>query len=99
MKKIGVFLAVLATASLSGCAHGNIRRVTSYNVPPPPKVAHPFYDPYAPYASSPAIWAPSVANEAGTLIKPNDPVDQGDRPDYEHAKWSVANQAKQAGTF
>lgn len=85
--------------SLSACAHGNIRSLSSYNVPPPPKVKQPLYDPYAPYGSAPVTWRPALATRAGTIVKPNDPVDQGDRPDYEKAAWSIDRKAAQAGTF
>ncbi|WP_336718590.1 hypothetical protein [Asaia bogorensis] len=40
-----------------------------------------------------------MATRAGTIIKPTDPIDQAERPDYEHAPWSIEHKAAQAGTF
>lgn len=84
--------------ALSGCAHGNLRSANDRPLKPPP-VRQAQYDPYASYGSSPAQWSPSVASREGTIVRPNDPVDQGNRPDYEHAKWAVSQVAGRAGTF
>ncbi|MFT8815115.1 hypothetical protein [Acetobacter fabarum] len=84
--------------ALSGCAHGNLRSANDRPLKPPP-VRQAQYDPYAPYGSSPARWSPSVASRDGTIIRPTDPVDQADRPDYEHAKWAVSQATGRAGTF
>lgn len=92
-------LVLVLLTGLSSCASGNIRSVSSYNAPPPPKVKNPLYDPYAAYGSAPAIWRPALASRSGNIVKPNDPVDQGDRPDYEKAPWSIDHRAAQAGTF
>ncbi|MBB2199486.1 hypothetical protein HLH44_18950 [Gluconacetobacter sp. 1c LMG 22058] len=91
-------IAVVAT-SVAGCAHGNIRSVASYHPPPPPHVKQPLFDPYAPYGSAPAVWRPALASRAGTIVKPNDPVDQADRPSYETSAWSIDQKAAKAGTF
>ncbi|MFC0500477.1 hypothetical protein [Asaia krungthepensis] len=40
-----------------------------------------------------------MATRAGTIIKPTDPTDQAERPDYEHGPWSIEHKAAQAGTF
>lgn len=98
-RPLPVALLGFALLGLTGCGHGNIRSVASYNAPPPPKVRHPLFDPYAPYGSAPAVWQPALASRQGTIVKPNDPVDQGDRPDYEGAKWGIDHQTARAGTF
>jgi len=87
------------SVGLSACAHGNIQRQASIHAPAPPVVQHPLYDPYMAYGSAPAVWRPSLAARAGTVVKPSDPVDQGDRPDYDHAKWGIDSLSKNAGTF
>lgn len=99
MRRRTIGLAILAACSLSACAHGNIRSASSYNAPPPPPVKQPLFDPYAAYGSVPAIWRPAVAFRSDTIVKPTDPVDQGDRPDYEQAPWAADQKASQAGTF
>lgn len=90
---------VMASVALAGCAHGNIRSEASYRGPKPPPVRHPLYDPYASYGAAPATWRPAVAAREGTIIKPSDPADQSERPDYEHATWSTNSLAKNDGTF
>lgn len=90
--------ALLLSMPLAGCSHGNLHTGSSRPLTPP-KVAQALYDPYAPYGSSPARWAPSTGTYDGSIVKPADPVDQADRPDYEHAKWSVSHSSAQAGTF
>ena len=87
-----------AFVTLCGCAHGNLHTGSSRPLKPP-KVAQTLYDPYATYGSAPARWSPSVGSYEGSIVKPNDPVDQAGRPDYEQAKWSVQHATEQAGTF
>lgn len=91
-------ISLLAFLSLSACAEGNLHTGASRPLKPP-KVAQALYDPYAPYGSVPANWSPSVGSYDGSMVKPSDPVDQADRPDYEHAKWSVNQATDRAGTF
>lgn len=93
------FIPLLAfMLALSGCAHGNLRSANDRPLKPPP-VRQAQYNPYASYDSSPAHWSPSVASREGTIVRPTDPADQGNRPDYEHAKWAVSQVAGRAGTF
>lgn len=96
--KVRFIVSALALLSLSACAEGNLHTGASRPLKPP-KVAQALYDPYAPYGSSPANWSPSVGSYDGSIVKPSDPVDQADRPDYEHAKWSVNQASDHAGTF
>lgn len=84
--------------ALSGCAHGNLHSANDRPLEPPP-VRQAQYDPYASYGSSPARWSAAVASREGSIVRPTDPVDQADRPDYEHAKWAVSQVAGRAGTF
>lgn len=94
-----VSAVIVLGLGVAGCAHGNIRSVASYHPPPPPHVKQPLFDPYAPYGSAPAVWRPALASRAGTIVKPNDPVDQADRPSYETSAWSIDQKAAKAGTF
>ncbi|MBO1326293.1 hypothetical protein K2X14_14110 [Acetobacter sp. TBRC 12305] len=96
--KLHTGLAASMLLTLTGCASGNLRSANSRPLKPP-HVAHAQYDPYAAYGSAPAQWAPAVASRDGTIVKPTDPVDQADRPDYEHAAWSAQAAASKAGTF
>ncbi|MFT8827820.1 hypothetical protein [Acetobacter syzygii] len=91
-------LSAVALLCLGGCAHGNLHTGSARPLKPP-KVAQALYDPYAPYGSAPVRWSPSVATYDGSIVKPQDPMDQGDRPDYEHAKWGANYASEQAGTF
>lgn len=93
-----IVLLSLVLCSLAGCAHGNLHTGSSRPIKPP-KVAQSLYDPYAPYGSTPARWAPSTGTYDGSIVKPADPVDQSGRPDYEHAQWSINHSVEQAGTF
>ncbi len=99
MRRWMTSLALMASCGLSACAHGNIRSASSYDAPAPPPVKQPLFAPYGPYGSVPAVWQPPVAFRSDTIVKPSDPVDQGDRPDYEHAPWAADQKASQAGTF
>ena len=96
MKRLAL-LGGLALA-VSGCSHGNLTSASGRPLKPP-AVRQALYDPYAPYGSVPARWKPAVATRAGNIVKPPDPVDQADRPDYEGASWSVGSQSGRAGTF
>ncbi|MFT8948677.1 MAG: hypothetical protein ABF876_19630 [Acetobacter aceti] len=96
MKQV-VLLVGLALA-VSGCSHRNLTSASSRPLRPP-AVRQALYDPYAPYGSVPARWKPAVASRAGNIVKPTDPADQVDRPDYEGASWSVRNISSKAGTF
>ncbi|NIE81434.1 hypothetical protein [Asaia sp. As-1742] len=87
----------MAGSFLAGCAAGNIRSAPRRG-PAPPPVAHALFDPYAPYASAPVIWKPTVAPRM-QLGRPRDPVIEAGRPDYENAPWSINQQGKKAGTF
>ena len=52
-------------------------------------VQHPNYDPYSAYGESNATWRPPVADRNGTIVKPNEPSTEAERPDYEHAPWAT----------
>ena len=95
-------LALAATA-LAGCAQGNLRTPGSYAALAPPPVRNPWYDPYAPYGSSNAIWRPPVYDLQQTIVKPAEPASQASRPDYEGAEWATGagggSTLKPPGTF
>ena len=92
------FSLLACMLALSGCAHGNLRSANDRPLKPP-TVRQAQYDPYASYGSTPAHWSPSVASREGTIVRPTDPADQTDRPDYEHAKWAVSQTVGRAGIF
>jgi len=83
-------LAILLLAlGLAACHTGNLESANDYSPPPAPPVQHPNYDPYSAYGQSNATWRPPVADRNGTIVKPNEPSTEGDRPDYEHAPWAT----------
>ncbi|WP_336764107.1 hypothetical protein [Asaia sp. VD9] len=84
---------------LGACTHPNVADPGTLHGPAAPYVSNRYNDPYAAYGSTPVIWKPAIATRSGTIVKPTDPVDQAERPDYEHAPWSVEHRASQAGTF
>ena len=73
----------LASTALAGCAQGNLRTPSSYAALAPSPVRNPWYDPYAPYGSSNAIWRPPVYDLQQTIVKPAEPASQASRPAYE----------------
>jgi hypothetical protein len=83
---IGSFVLFVLTACASP---PNVRSANDYDPPPVPPVRHPFYDPYAAYGQANATWRPPVINRDGTIVKPFDPAEQIQRPDYEHAAWAT----------
>ena len=85
-----VILTITLGFGLSACSHGaNLQSAKDYDVPPPPPVVHPSYNPYAAYGETPATWRPPVYDRNGTIQKPIEPSSQWDRPDYEHAPWAT----------
>jgi hypothetical protein len=85
-----LLLAGFALLSVSACASPpNVRSANDYDAPAAPPMKHPLYDPYAPYGQANAIWRPPVINRDGTIVKPTDPAEQAQRPDYEHAAWAT----------
>ena len=75
----------------------------SYAALAPPPIRNPWYDPYAPYGSSNAIWRPPVYDLQQTIVKPAEPASQASRPDYEGAEWATGagggSSLKPPGTF
>lgn len=87
-----ILLTALAASmlALTGCGSGgNLKSAADYHPPPPPRVAHPFYNPYAAYGEARATWRPPVFDRDGTIQKPAEPASQWDRPDYEGASWAT----------
>ena len=86
------FLTLISALAfgLAACGSGgNLKTAKDYDVPPPPPVAHPVYDPYAAYGEARATWGPPVIDRDGTIQKPSDPSSQWDRPDCENAPWAT----------
>ena len=84
------FLVAVASSLLSlvSCSSDNLRSARDYNVPPPPPIQHPAYNPYASYGEARATWRPPVVDRDGTIQKPAEPAFQWDRPNYEGAGWA-----------
>lgn len=82
-------IAIFAVLALAGCASPNLKSPNSYNAPAAPPIQQFFYNPFAPYASANATWAPPVYDRNGTIVKPVEPASQGTRPNYEHAAWAI----------
>ena len=93
----------LLLPALAGCAQGNLRAPSSYAALAPPRVRNPWYDPYAPYGSSNAIWRTPAYDVQRTIVKPAEPASQASRPDYEGAEWATGagggSALKPPGTF
>lgn len=84
-----VTLVPLLALGLAACGSGgNLKSAKDYNVPPPPPVARPAYNPYAAYGEARATWRPAVIDRDGTIQKPAEPSSQWDRPRYEEAPWA-----------
>ena len=81
-------LAASLTA-LAACSSGNLKSAKDYNVPSPPPILHPYYNPYARYGEANAIWRPPVIDRDGTIQKPAEASSQWDRPDYEGSGWAT----------
>lgn len=97
-------LVPLLAFCLAACGSGgNLQSAKDYDVPPPPPVAHPVYNPYAAYGEANATWRPPVIDRDGTIQKPVEPSSQWDRPSYENAPWATGAGrsvfAGPAGTF
>ncbi len=89
MKPLFPLALALGGLALTGCAQGNLRTPGSYSALAPPSVRNPWYDPYASYGSSNAIWRPPVYDLQQTIVKPVEPASQASRPDYEGAEWAT----------
>ena len=89
MKPLYPLALVLGALTVTGCAQGNLRTPGSYAALAPPPVRNPWYDPYAAYGSSHAIWRPPVYDLQRTIVKPVEPASQASRPDYEGAEWAT----------
>ncbi|MFT9091430.1 MAG: hypothetical protein ABF479_10585 [Gluconacetobacter sp.] len=89
--------AAVGLFALSGCASGNLHTADRGKLHAP-AVKHPYFEPYAPYGSAPAVWRPVVTSSM-PLGRPRDPVIEAGQPDYEHAPWSVESKAAEGGTF
>ncbi len=75
---------------LTSCGNGgNLKSAKDYNVPPPPPIVHPAYNPYAAYGEARATWRPPVIDRDGTIQKPSEPSSQYDRPNYEGSSWAT----------
>lgn len=84
------FLPLLIALALAACGKPpNLKSARDYDVPPPPPVAHPSYNPYAAYGEARATWRPPVIDRDGNIQKPVEPSSQWDRPDYENAPWAT----------
>jgi len=99
-----LFLLLPLIMTLSACGSPpNVHGVSSYNVPLPPKVEHPYYDPTMAYGSANATWRPPVYNLRRTIVKPVEPTTLAQRPDYEQAEWATgaggSSTSAPAGTF
>ena len=103
MRLFQVFCSVATVLGLAGCASGNVKTASAYHAPPAPPVHHPYFTPFAAYASTNATWAPPVFNRWSTIVKPRDPSTDWTRPDYEAAPWSIGAKPSPyggpAGTF
>jgi len=91
MKPLFPLALALGALALTGCAQGNLRTPSSYAALAPPPVRNPWYDPYAAYGSSDAIWRPPVYDLQRTIVKPVEPASQASRPDYEGAEWATGD--------
>jgi hypothetical protein len=89
MKPLFPLALALGALALTSCAQGNLRTPGSYAALAPPAVRNPWYDPYAGYGSSDAIWRPPVYDLQRTIVKPVEPASQASRPDYEGAEWAT----------
>jgi hypothetical protein len=103
MKALMSIALGFAGLALCGCAQGNLRTPGSYAAIAPLTVGNPWYDPYAAYGSSNAIWHPPVYDVRRNIVKPIEPASQAWRPDYESAEWATGagggSQLRPPGTF
>jgi hypothetical protein len=102
--RLRTLLLAAALGLTAGCnPPGNVSSVNAYQPPPAPPVAHPLYDPYAPYGEAHATWTPPVYDRNGTIVAPLEPATAADRADYEHAPWATgalgSSQLAPPGTF
>ena len=88
MKSTLIVAFASSLLSLASCASGNLKSAKDYNVPPPPPIQHPFYNPYARYGEARSTWRPPVVDRDGTIQKPSEPASQWSRPDYEGSGWA-----------
>ncbi len=89
MKPTLLTAVAASLATLAGCSSGNLKSAKDYNVPFPPPVLHPNYNPYAKYGEANATWRPPVIDRDGTIQKPAEASSQWDRPDYEGSGWAT----------
>jgi len=90
--KPSFLLPIALLASLAACSAGNVSSTASRHGPKPPPLRNGRYDPNAAYGSARATWSPPVYNRNGTIVRPDDPRTDADRPDYEHAQWASGAQ-------
>ena len=88
MKFTLLALIAVSLVSLTSCSSGNLKSAKDYNVPPPPPIQHPSYNPYASYGEAHATWWPPVVDRDGMIQKPAEPASQWDRPNYEDSGWA-----------
>ena len=89
MKALHIIVGIL-TLGLAACGSGgNIKSAKDYDVPHPPVVQHPDYNPHAAYGEARATWRPPALDRDGTIQNPVEPSSQFSRPDYEHASWAA----------
>ena len=88
MKALLLAVTAFSLLSLANCSSGNLKSAKDYNVPPPPPIKQPSYNPYASYGEANATWRPPVVDRDGTVQKPMEPASQWDRPNYEGSGWA-----------
>jgi hypothetical protein len=97
MKRSSVVTFGTLLVGLTACDRGNLKSAADYHPPPPPPIAHPAYNPYAAYGDANAIWQPPVINRNGSIVKPEEPATEWDRPNYESAPWATGGKASPFG--
>lgn len=86
--KLTLITAAASLLALAACSHGNLKSAKDYDVPAPPPILHPAYNPNAAYGEANATWRPPVVDRDGTVQKPAEPSSQMDRPNYEGSSWA-----------
>ena len=90
MKSTFLLMIAALLVGLTSCTSGNLKSAKDYNVPPPPSIQQPTYNPYASYGAAHATWQPPVVDRDGTIKKPAEAASQWDRPTYEGSGWAGA---------
>jgi hypothetical protein len=88
MKRLTLAMIATSLICLASCASGNLKSAKDYDVPPPPPIKHPSYNPYASYGEAHATWRPPVVDRDGTIQKPAEAASQWDRLNYEGSGWA-----------